>query len=75
MCSSDLTTVDTFELRPGDSVLRRVALTAAQLGTADAVEVQVVVDRTFIPAELPGGSSRDLRELGVRVFRAFVEAR
>ncbi|MGE3578898.1 MAG: hypothetical protein AB7I25_10610 [Vicinamibacterales bacterium] len=67
--------VDTFELKPGDSLLRRVALSAAQLGDADAVEVQIAVDRTFVPAALPGSASGDTRELGIRVFRAFVEAR
>jgi len=67
--------VDTFELKPGDAVLRRIALSAGQLGDADAVELQIAVDRTFVPAQLPGASSPDHRELGVRVFRAFVEAR
>lgn len=67
--------VDTFLLGPGEALLRKVPLTAAQLGSGDAAEVQIVVDRTFIPAELPGSGSRDGRELGVRVFRAFVEPR
>lgn len=67
--------VDTFELGSGEAVLRKVPLTAAQLGTGDAVEVQITVDRTFVPSELPGSGSRDGRELGVRVFRAFVEPR
>lgn len=68
-------TVDTFQLKPGEAVLRRIALTPEQLGPADAVELQIAVDRTFVPASLPGASSGDARELGVRVFRAFVEAR
>jgi hypothetical protein len=67
--------VEAFELKPGDSLLRRVALSAARLGPGDAVELQVGVDRTFVPASLPGAASDDARELGVRVFRAFVEAR
>ncbi len=67
--------VDTFALKSGDSLLRRVALSSAQFGEADAVEVQIAVDRTFVPAALPGAASRDERELGIRVFRAFVEAR
>lgn len=67
--------VDTFALTSGDSLLRRVALSSAQFGEADAVEVQIAVDRTFVPAALPGAASRDERELGIRVFRAFVEAR
>ena len=67
--------VDTFPLGAGEAVLRKVPLTAAQLGSGDAAEVQIAVDRTFIPAELPGSGSRDTRELGLRVFRAFVEPR
>ncbi len=69
------TVVDTFPLHSGEALLRRVALSPAQLGDGDATEVQVAVDRTFVPASVPGAASRDTRELGVRVFRAFVEAR
>ena len=68
-------TVDTFRLGAGEALLRKVPLTAVQLGTGDAAEVQITVDRTFVPSELPGSGSRDSRELGVRVFRAFVEPR
>lgn len=67
--------VDTFLLGPGEALLRKVPLTAAQLGSGDATEVQIAVDRTFIPSALPGSGSRDGRELGIRVFRAFVEPR
>lgn len=67
--------VDTFLLGAGEGLLRKVPLTVAQLGSGDASEVRLSVDRTFIPAELPGSGSTDARELGVRVFRAFVEPR
>lgn len=65
--------VDQFALQPNGSDLRKVRLRADQLGTADIVDVVVAVDKTFVPAALPGGTSKDPRELGVRVFRAFVE--
>jgi hypothetical protein len=42
-------------------------LTAAQLGTADLVELTIDVDRTF----KPGGG--DPRDLGIRVFHTYVE--
>jgi hypothetical protein len=42
-------------------------LTAAQLGSADMVELTIDVDKTF----KPGGS--DPRELGIRVFHTYVE--
>jgi hypothetical protein len=35
--------------------------------------MRVAVDRTFVPASLPAMRSSDNRELGVRVFRAYVE--
>ncbi len=65
--------VDRFALPPNGADLRKVRLTATQLGEGDVVEVQVAVDRTFVPGALPGSTSTDPRELGVRVFRAFVE--
>jgi hypothetical protein len=65
-------------LRIGDQVIGKLAadnrerklytfpLTAAQLGSADMTELVIEVDRTFSP----GG---DVRELGIRVFHAFIE--
>ena len=54
-------------------VVRKIPLTAAQLGTGDMVEMRLVADRTFVPALEPGAKSSDTRELGVRVFHAFVQ--
>ncbi|MSO82674.1 MAG: hypothetical protein EXQ53_05210 [Acidobacteria bacterium] len=65
--------VDSFSLAAGRPELRRIPVTADQLGTGDAVEVTVSVDRTFVPASIPAARSNDPRELGVRVFRAFVQ--
>ncbi len=67
--------VDEFTLTPTQQVLRRVKLPAAQLGTDDMANLEISVDKTFIPAVLTAGSSKDSRELGVRVFHAFVDAR
>ena len=47
-------------------------LTAAELGNDDVVRLELLVDRTFVPAE-QDASARDTRELGVRVFDAYVE--
>ncbi len=69
------TTVDTFDVAGGDALLRRIPLGAELLGEGDVIEVRVAVDETFVPSALPGAASTDRRELGVRVFRAFVEAR
>ena len=65
--------VDTFTLGSGQRELRRVAISAAQLGAAENVEMTVSVDRTFVPAAVPALRTTDPRELGVRVFRAFVQ--
>jgi hypothetical protein len=44
-------------------------LTAAQLGPGDMAEIVIDLDKTFNP----GGG--DTRELGIRVFHAFVDPR
>jgi hypothetical protein len=53
--------------------LHRIPIRAAQMGSADMVELQIAVDKTFVPMRITGGTSQDPRELGVRVFHAFVE--
>ena len=65
--------VDTFTLTPGHEVLRKIPLAEAKLGSADMAELQISVDKTFVPALVNAASSKDPRELGVRVFHAFVE--
>jgi hypothetical protein len=67
--------IDTFPLPAGVRELRRIPVTAAQLGPGDAVEMVVAVDKTFVPATIPDMRSTDARELGVRVFRVFVQPR
>jgi len=54
--------------------VRRIPITAAQLGADDKVELRIEVDKTFVPAVVTAGGQRDDRELGIRVFHAFVEA-
>jgi hypothetical protein len=66
--------VDQFTLQPKQPELRKVALKAAQLGSADVAELVISVDKTYVPAVLNAGN-KDPRELGVRVFHAFVDAR
>jgi hypothetical protein len=69
------TVLDAFALPSGSRELRRVNISAAQLGTGDTVEVVVAVDKTFVPASIPELRSTDVRELGIRVFRAYVQPR
>jgi hypothetical protein len=66
-------TVDSFQLAPGGRDLRRIRLAAGQLGTGETVELTISVDETFVPAAVPALKSGDPRELGIRVFRAYVK--
>lgn len=58
----------------GDPELHRLPITAAQLGQADTVRLELTVDKTFVPAQTPNMGT-DPRELGVRVYHANIEAR
>ena len=53
--------------------VHKVALAAAQLGQAEMVELRFVADQTVVPAADPASGSSDARELGVRVFHAFIQ--
>jgi len=65
------TTLDQFTVVPKREVLRKIGLSAAALGADDNVDVRIDVDKTFVPSRL-SPSSKDPRELGVRVFHAVV---
>jgi hypothetical protein len=67
--------VDRFSIGTNRMELRKFPISAAQLGTAETAAMRIVVDRTFVPATIPALNSNDPRELGVRVFRAYIEAR
>jgi hypothetical protein len=67
--------VDRFDLGGSQLELRKFPIDAAQLGSGDTVEMRIVVDRTFVPLNIPALKSSDPRELGVRVFRAYLEPR
>jgi len=69
------TTLDSFDLVPGRIELRRVHLGAAELPSTDEIELQVLADKTYVPAEVASLESADTRRLGVRVLRAFIESR
>ena len=65
--------VDSFSLPWGRRELRRISLTSTQMGAGEVVDLVVAVDKTFVPASVPQLKSLDPRELGIRVFHAFVE--
>jgi hypothetical protein len=62
-----------FPVGPGEPPVHKIPLSAAQLGSGDMVEVTLVANRTFVPALEPAAKNSDTRELGVRVFHAFVQ--
>ena len=66
--------LDEFTLKPKAPELRKIALKAAQLGNGDVAELVIAVDKTYVPAKMIPGS-KDPRELGVRVFHAYVDPR
>jgi hypothetical protein len=68
-------TIDQFTITNSDRILRRAHITAEAFGDADMVELHVGVDKTFVPAKIDPDSSTDQRELGVRVFHAYVDNR
>lgn len=65
--------IDTFELPPGGRQLRKLAVQKEQFGAGESAEITIVVDKTFVPATIPALKSTDARELGVRVFRAYLQ--
>jgi len=66
--------VDTFALQPKQPELRKIPLKASQLGAGDVAELVISVDKTYVPAVLVAGN-KDPRELGVRVFHAYIDPR
>ncbi len=63
----------TVPLSSKEAPVRKFPISAAQLGTGDMSELRLIADKTFVPALEPGAKSTDPRELGVRVFHAFVQ--
>jgi hypothetical protein len=54
--------------------LKRIPIPSEALGTGEMAEIRLDVDRTFTPASMPAGGKDD-RELGIRVYHAFLESR
>jgi hypothetical protein len=62
----------TFTVDPGVRRIHRVPLPGARLGVGPMAEVNLHVQPTFVPANMPNMTSSDTRELGVRVFNVYV---
>lgn len=67
--------VHTFAMTDVNPVVRRIPITAAQLGAQEMVEMTIEVDRAFVPSQIPAGQpghGPDMRELGIRIYHLFV---
>ena len=49
----------------------RVPLPTAMLGQDETTQIQLTVNRTFVPANLVA-NSRDTRELGIQIYQAAI---
>jgi hypothetical protein len=67
--------LDELTLQPGVQELKRIPMKADQLGPGDNAELRISVDKSYVPALVPAANSKDSRELGIRVFHAFVDPR
>jgi hypothetical protein len=64
--------LDDFTIMPSaDLVLRKIPVTAADWGAGETVDMQLSVDKPFVPSDI-SPKLNDPRELGIRVFRAVV---
>ena len=68
-------TSTTSRWAPTSSSCAKVKIPAAQLGDAEMAEIRISTDKSIVPALTPEAASKDPRELGVRVFHAFVDPR
>ena len=66
------TVLDSFALTANQRELRRVTIPASLFGNREGIEVTITVDKTFVPKAIPSLGSPDGRELGIRVFHAYV---
>ena len=68
-------TVQSLTIQPDERALHKITLPGTLMGDAELAELQIAVDKTFVPAVVTSGASKDPRELGVRVFHAFIDPR
>jgi len=67
--------IQSFPVTASEPTFHELAVSASDLGDADRVKLRLQVDKTFVPARLPGHDRSDQRELGIRVYYAFLEPR
>ena len=65
--------IATIPLSANPPTVMKYPISAAQLGTAEMVEVKFTADKTFVPALESSMKSGDPRELGARFFHVFIQ--
>ncbi len=60
-------------LESRDPQFARLQLGASQLGDSETARIDLDINPTFVPSEIPNSTSVDDRRLGVRVYYAFLE--
>lgn len=65
------TVLDKFTVDSPLPVVRKTRIGQAAFGEQDKVELTIDVSESFVPAERSDGS-RDMRELGIRVYHAYL---
>ena len=65
--------IATIPLSPNPPAVLKYPISAAQLGTAEMVEIKFTADKTFVPALESSMKSGDPRELGARFFHVFIQ--
>jgi hypothetical protein len=64
--------LDSFTLENQQPVIRRIAVSQEAMGAADTVDVEIAPRESFVPSSIPSLKNNDRRELGVRVFNAYL---
>jgi len=63
--------IDQIKITKIEKISKTYHLTKEQLGSDQYVKLQLIVDKTFIPAKI--AKSSDVRELGVKIFKIILE--
>jgi hypothetical protein len=64
--------VDGFDVTSPNPTIRQTRISAPTFGEAEKVELRIDAGDSFVPSQLSNGKSGDNRELGIRVYHAYL---